>query len=111
MFHHLTLIRVRDEASPRAAAQAVIAARGMAETIPSIVSMSAGFVESDGSDWDQAFEFAFENAEGFAAFVDHPVHEEFVARHVQPYADTVLSVDYDDVATEVLATPEKRRAS
>jgi len=65
----------------------------------------------DDACWNQAFEFNFENATDSEAFANHPVHGEFVERRVHPYADTAMSVDYDDVATALPAPPEQRRAS
>ncbi len=86
MFHHLTLIRLRNDASAGADAAAVLAAREMPDAIPSIVSMSCGVALPNGERWDQAFAFSFEDAAGFEAFAAHqssaeaPTLQELLAR-------------------------------
>lgn len=109
MFHHLTLIRLRDDAPAEVQPAAVLAARDFSHAIPSIVSTSSGAALPNGGGWDLAFQFAFEDAAGFDAFATHPVHDEFVERYVQPYADAVMSVDYDDEAIPAPAPPDERR--
>lgn len=97
MFHHVTLIRFRPD-SPRDAIPATLeTARAFEGSIPSVVSMSCGPVEDpDQHGWDMAFEFAFDDVQGFRAFAAHAEHVDFVERHVHPYADVVMSVDYTD---------------
>jgi Stress responsive A/B Barrel Domain len=100
VFHHVTLIRLDGDAPSQAHSGAIVAARALDEQIQSIVSMSCGPAIRNGShDWDLAFEFAFSDAAGFEAFAAHRAHDAFVERHVHPYADVVMSVDYDDEAS------------
>jgi Stress responsive A/B Barrel Domain len=100
VFHHLTLIRLKADAPARAHADAIVAARALDEQIQSIVSMSCGpAIRNGGHDWDLAFEFGFTDPAGFDAFAAHPAHDEFVARQVHPFAEVVMSVDYDDEAS------------
>jgi hypothetical protein len=100
VFRHLTLIRLNGDAPREAYGGAIIAARALDEQIPSIVSMSCGPAVANGRhDWHLAFEFAFEDVAGFQAFATHRAHDEFVERRVHPYAQVVMSVDYDDEAT------------
>lgn len=106
MFHHLTLIRLRGDAPSEVHGAAVTAARGFSQAIPSIVSMSCGPALPNGDRWHLAFAFA--DSAGFDAFAAHPVHDEFVERYVQPYADAVVSVDYDDEEIAA-ASPDERR--
>jgi hypothetical protein len=99
VFHHLTLIRLKADAPAQAHADAIAAARALDGQIQSIVSMSCGPAIRNGRhDWDLAFEFAFPDPAGFEAFAANRAHDEFVARHVHPYAEVVMSVDYDDEA-------------
>lgn len=106
MFHHLTLIRFDRDAPRDAYADAIVAARTLDALIPSIVSMSCGPTVANGHhDWHLAFQFAFEDPQGFEAFATHHAHDEFVERYVHPHAEVVMSVDYDDQAT----TSEQRR--
>jgi hypothetical protein len=97
---------LRHDAPLEAASVSAHAARSLEPQIPSLVSMSCGVAHDNPAGWDLAFEFAFHDAVGFAAFAAHAAHEDFVARHVHTHAETVMSVDYDDTAAP--ATAEKR---
>src|SRR5262245_35717599 len=108
MFHHVTLIRFRDDAPAAALHAALTQARELPGRIAQIRSMSCGPAEAaPAHDYDLAYEFAFDDEADFTGFAAHAAHAEFVEHVIHPWADQVTSIDYED---DVVVAARPRRA-
>ena len=89
MIMHIFGLRWKPEASPEQKERALATVRGFAASIPGVLDLTAG---TNLSPHSQGYEtvgvMRFADRKALQTYLEHPVHQEFVAR-VAPLAEAV----------------------
>ncbi|XP_020244135.1 stress-response A/B barrel domain-containing protein HS1-like [Asparagus officinalis] len=93
---HVLLAKFKDDVSPEKAEELI---RGYAALVPLIEPMKAFHwgkdvsIQNKHQGFTHVFESTFENVEGIAEYVSHPVHVEFSSNFL-PALEKVIVIDY-----------------
>ena len=96
MFRHVVMIKCKSEASKAQREAAVSGIRSLPHKIPQIRQFSLG--ENAGIDKD-TFDLVliadFDNAEGYAAYRDHPDHRTLLENVIRPIVAARAAIQYE----------------
>jgi hypothetical protein len=96
MVEHIVCFKMKPESTPEQAEALISLLRGLKETIPTVVDLSAGrtFTTDRSQGYTIGVVVRFRDKEGLAVYGPHPTHQP-VKDYVSQVCESVLAIDYE----------------
>ncbi len=100
-FVHAVVFHLKKDVSPDASDRIIADARELLGHVPSVRELKVGRRAAKGTpelgrtDFEIGLLVLFDNADGLRAYLDHPKHKEYVARHLKEM-ESVLVYDFEE---------------
>jgi hypothetical protein len=96
MIHHIVCFRIKPDALPEAIAEAGAALLAMKRRIPEIRSVRWGRnLAPSAAEYSHVLTVVVDDMAAVARYLEHPVHQDTVARFIAPIREARLAIDVE----------------